>query len=149
VIESASDQSGIEGSIVAMPNSLRSALDALASSFADGVLQAIRSASIEDLQAESGGRPRRGGGTTAGNPGPRARATKSGRLARRSEAEILKAVEQVLALVKKNKAGLRAEQIKTALGLQAKEMPRILKTAVAGKKLKKKGQKRATVYLPR
>lgn len=132
-----------------MPNSLRSALDALASSFTDGVLQAIRSASIEDLQAESGGRARRGGGTTAGNAGTRTRTTKSGRLARRSEAEILEAVERVVALVKKSKAGLRAEQIKTALGLQAKEMPRILKTAVGGKKLKKKGQKRATVYLSR
>ncbi len=132
-----------------MPSSLRSALDALASSFADSVLQAIRSASIDDLQAESRGRPARGGGTTAGNPGPRGRTTKSGRLARRSDAQIAQAVESVLSLLKKNKAGLRAEQIKKALDLDVREMPRILKTGVKTKKLKAKGQKRATVYSAR
>jgi len=127
--------------------SLRNALDALASNFATGVLAAIRAASIEDLLAESGGkRPGRGGGTTAGNPGPRTRVTKTGRLARRSEEQIAKAVDQVVSLVKKNKAGLRAEQIKKSLGLDVREMPRILKTGVRTRKLKAKGRKRATVY---
>jgi hypothetical protein len=133
-----------------MPTSLRSALDALAHSFAGGVLAAIRSASIEDLLAESGGTARgsqsrsRGGGTTAGNPGPRTR--KGGRLARRSPEQIANAVHEVVALVKKSKTGLRAEEIKKSLGLDVREMPRILKTGVASKKLKAKGQKRATVY---
>jgi hypothetical protein len=131
-----------------MPNTLRSALDALAHSFASGVLQAIRGASIEDLLAESGG-GKRGGGTTAGNPGPRAKTTKGGRLARRSDDQIAAAVEGVVALLKKNKAGLRAEQIKKSLGFDVREVPRILKTGVARKKLAKKGQKRATVYTAR
>jgi hypothetical protein len=132
-----------------MPNtSLRSQLDALAHSFADGVLQAIRSASIEELHAEGGGpRRARGGGTTAGNPGPRK--TKSGRLARRSGDQIAAAVEGVVALLKKNKTGLRSEQIKKTLGLDTREVPRILKTGLASKKLAKKGQKRATVYTAR
>ena len=133
--------------------SLRSALDALAHAFASGVLAAIRGASIEDLLAESGGsavrgagRPRRGG-TTAGNPGPRK--TKGGRLARRSPEQIGKAVDQVVALVQKSKTGLRSEEIKKALGLDRREVPRMLKTAVQTKKLKAKGQKRATVYSAR
>jgi len=132
-------------------SSLRSALDALASSFANGVLAAIRGASIDDLHAESGGgrRQTRGGATTAGNPGPRARKTRSGRLARRGEAEIGKAVDQVISLLKKSKTGLRSEQIKKALGLDVREVPRILKTGLASKKLAKKGQKRATVYTAR
>ncbi len=62
-------------------SSLRSALDALASSFTDSILAAIRSASLENLHAESGG-----------------------------------------------------------------EVPRILRTGLASKKLKAKGQKRATTY---
>jgi hypothetical protein len=48
--------------------------------------------------------------------------------------------------VKKSPEGLRAEQIRTALSLQAKEMPRVLKEGVSTKKLRIKGQKRATTY---
>jgi len=40
-------------------------------------------------------------------------------------------------------------EIKKALGLDRREVPRILKTAVQTKKLKAKGQKRATVYTAR
>jgi hypothetical protein len=132
-----------------MPSSLRSALDTLAHSFASGVLAAIRGASIEDLLAESGAPRRaasrpRGGGTTAGNPGPRK--TRGGRLARRSAEDIAKAVGQVVATVKKNKDGLRAEQIRMLLGLDVREVPRILKTGVQSKKLRSKGHKRATTY---
>jgi len=71
---------------------------------------------------------------------------KSGRLARRSAEDIAKMLDQVLAVVKKHKDGLRAEQIRAELRLQAKEMPRILKEGLGKKKLKAKGQKRATTY---
>jgi hypothetical protein len=55
----------------------------------------------------------------------------------------------VVSLVKRNKAGLRAEQIHNELGLQAKEMPRILREGLEEKALKSKGQKRATTYSAR
>jgi hypothetical protein len=55
----------------------------------------------------------------------------------------------VVALVKKHPKGLRAEQIRVELGLQAKEMPRVLKDGLAAKKLTCKGQKRATTYFAR
>jgi hypothetical protein len=58
-------------------------------------------------------------------------------------------VDQVVALVQKSKTGLRSEEIKKALGLDRREVPRMLKTAVQTKKLKAKGQKRATVYSAR
>jgi hypothetical protein len=41
---------------------------------------------------------------------------------------------------------LRAEEIRQALQMEAKEMPRVLKEGLAKKKLKAKGQKRATTY---
>jgi hypothetical protein len=133
-----------------MPNtSLRSALDTLAHSFTAGVLAAIRGASIEDLLAESGGprravgRPRAGAAPVSS---PKAKTTEGGRLARRSADDIGKAVDQVVALVKQSKAGLRSEEIKKMLGLDRREVPRILKTALETKKLKSKGQKRATTY---
>ena len=48
--------------------------------------------------------------------------------------------------MKKSKNGLRAEQIREQLRMQSKEMPRILKEGLSKKKLKSKGQKRATTY---
>jgi hypothetical protein len=134
-------------------NSLRSALDALAQSFANGVLAAIRTASIEDLLAESGGGSARGRARASAGGGGRqpaplrgARKTKGGRLARRSAEDIAKVLEAVVAAVKKSKGGLRSEEIRKALSLDVREVPRVLKQGLKSKKLKSKGQKRATVY---
>ena len=123
-------------------NSLRSALHSLASSFTEGVLAAVRAASIEALQAESGGRPLRGRANGA-------KTSKPGRLARRSAEDIAKVLDRVVALVKKSRTGLRAEEIKKGLGLDVREVPRILKAGLKMKKLTAKGQKRATVYSAR
>ncbi len=129
----------------------RSTLSILAASFADSVLVAIRGANLEELLAETGGgTPRRGPGRPRGTAAAKAPAAppgrSSGRLKRRSAADITKALDQVVALVKTKKAGLRAEQIRAALKMQSKEMPRVLKEGLAKKKLKAKGQKRATTY---
>jgi hypothetical protein len=70
----------------------------------------------------------------------------AGRLPRRSADEISAALDQIVALVSKNKDGLRAEQIRSELGMQAKELPRVLKEGLNTKKLRSKGQKRATTY---
>jgi hypothetical protein len=135
----------------AMANNIRSALDSLAHAFASAVLAAIRGASIEDLLTESGGPLRPGPGrrhqrgSGAGNPA-KARKTRSGRLARRSAEEIANALDQVVALVNQSKTWLRSEEIRKTLNLDVREMPRILKTGIQSKKLKAKGQKRATTY---
>ena len=128
--------------------SLKSSLESLASTFAASVLDAIRGASLQELLPESGGAPRR---TPGRPPGSRStpttqRARKPGRLPRRSPEDIAKALDQVVALVKGKKTGLRAEQIRVALKMQSKEMPRVLREGLAKKKLKSKGQKRATTY---
>lgn len=140
-----------------MPNSLRSTLDSLAQTFANGVLAAIRTASLQDLLAESGSaggarsRPPRakavatGGG---GQPAPArgARKARKGRLARRSPADIAKVLTQIVGLLKSKKTGLRSEEIQKALKLDKRETPRVLKEGLSKKALKRKGQKRATVY---
>lgn len=133
-----------------MPN-LRSALDDLATSFAASVLDAIRGASLHELLGETGDASRRGPARPKASPisegnGKPARDTRPGRLPRRSAEDIAKALEQVVALVRKSKTGLRAEQIRQQLDMQAKEMPRVLKEGLAKKALKLKGQKRATMY---
>ena len=130
---------------------LRSTLHDLANSFASSVLDAIWGASLEELLGEAGGGARRGPGrppksTGAPTASATPRARKSGRLPRRSAEQIAKALDQVIALVKSKKDGLRAEQIRAALKMQSKEMPRVLQEGLAKKKLKAKGQKRATTY---
>jgi len=122
---------------------LHSRLSALADNFASAVLDAIRAAPLEDLLgAPSRGRPP---STSAAKAAPR-RARSSGRLKRRSADDIATALEHIHGLLKRNKDGLRAEQIRDALHMQSKEMPRVLSEGLAKRKLKKKGQKRATTY---
>jgi hypothetical protein len=132
-----------------MPTSLQSTLSDLATSFASSILDALRGASLNELVQSNGqvrpsGRSPRSATVAATTPTKPARS--NGRLARRSPEDIAASLGQVVALVKKNKEGLRAEQIRSQLGLQPKEMPRILKEGLDKKVLKSKGQKRATTY---
>jgi hypothetical protein len=129
-------------------SSLRTTLDGLASTFVAGVLDSIRGARLEDLLGEASG-VRRGPGRPRATPDDStasARVTRSSRLKRRSPEEIAKALDEVVALVKKHKSGLRAEQIRAQLKMDRKEMPRVLQEGLSTKKLKSKGQKRATTY---
>jgi hypothetical protein len=129
--------------------SLRATLNDLAASFANHVLAAIRAASLQDLHAEGGagsgrrGRPR--GAAKASRP---ARSS-SGRLARRSPAEIAAVIDKVRGLLRGKKSGLRSEEIQAALKLDRRELPRVLLTGLKSKKLRKVGQKRATHYFAR
>jgi hypothetical protein len=137
-----------------MTTSLHSTLNNLAASFAENILAAIRGASIDEL-VDPGVSPRSNGrlqrpptvAPVASKGATRAQAPR--RLHRRSPEEIAKTLEQVVAAVNKAPEGLRAEQIRQELGLQAKEMPRILKEGLAKKLFKSKGQKRATTYFSR
>jgi hypothetical protein len=127
---------------------LRSSIQSLAETFAAGVVQAIRSASLEDILAE-GAAPKRGPGRPPSKrvPGrPPAAASASKRLARRSAMDIAAVTDGIVSLVKKHDKGLRAEQIRAELGIAKKEWARPLEAALASKRLTKKGEKRATTY---
>jgi hypothetical protein len=137
-----------------MTTSLHSTLNNLAASFADSILAAIRGASLDELVGpgegpRSNGRLQRSSAVAPVASKGATRPQPTGRLHRRSPEEIAKTLEQVVAAVKKAPEGLRAEQIRQELGLQAKEMPRILKEGLAKKLFKSKGQKRATTYFSR
>jgi hypothetical protein len=127
-------------------SNLRSRLADLASSFTDSVIDAIRGTSLEELLSESGARGKaRHAEATPRTPARVAR-TASGRLPRRSAGDIATELDKVVALVQKHKDGLRAEQIRAELGMQAKELPRVLKEGLNSRRLRSKGQKRATTY---
>jgi len=128
---------------------LRSQLDALASSFANAVVDAIRGASLQELLATGGKRadaPRRAAVAAAPPARSASKSTRTGRLKRRSADDIGKILDDVVSLVKSKKDGLRAEEIRSELGLQSKELPRVLKEGLTSKRLRKSGQKRATIY---
>jgi hypothetical protein len=141
-------------------STLRSQLQDLAASFAEQVLSVIRSGSIQDLHLDGGsassGRssradsPRAFASSGAAHRAMTERSTAAlkanARLPRRSADEIAALLNKVVLLVKTHKGGMRAEDIRSRLGMQAKEMPRILKEGVSKKKLSAKGQKRATTY---
>ena len=129
-----------------MPSSLRSQLDELASSFANDVLHAIRSASIEDLLAGQASHAHRVAPVRRAAAPATGRRRRGGRLTRRSARDIAGVVDRIIDLLKASPKGLRAEQIRQKLGFQSKELPRPLKEAVDAGRLGKSGQKRATTY---
>jgi hypothetical protein len=127
-------------------SNLRSRLADLASTFTDSVIDAIRSTSLEELLTESGSRPKTRQAEAPTRTAPKVARPASGRLPRRSAEDIAGELDRIVSLVQKHKDGLRAEQIRAELGLQAKELPRVLKEGLSSKKLRSKGQKRATTY---
>jgi hypothetical protein len=132
-----------------MANQLHSRISQLAASFVDSVLDAVKSSSLQEiLDGGSGQRidsraAKAALGPRAGRAAPAAR---NGRLPRRSAEDIAKTLEVVVSLLGSRKNGLRAEQIRTELNMQAKELPRILKEGLTRKKIRSAGQKRATTY---
>jgi hypothetical protein len=132
---------------------LRAQLDILATNFANDVMAAVRSTSLQELigpgrEVGNGRREPVRGSQVDLVPLPR-RKGKPGRLPRRSAEEISALLGKIVLLVKTHKTGMRAEEIRSKLGMQSKEMPRILKEGIATKKLTSKGQKRATTYFAR
>jgi hypothetical protein len=135
---------------------LRSTISQLANEFAAGVLEAIRGASLQEILAESGaggGKARRGRPSAAADvtrgAAPAKRRGRGGRLGRRSAGDIAGLVQQIVQLLEANPEGLRAEQIREQLGLEAKELPRPIADALSSRKIAKQGQKRATTYFAR
>lgn len=132
-------------------SSLRNTIEGLATQFATSILAALRSASIDDLADVAGsgarrGRPARAEGENASPATTPRRRGRGGRLGRRSAGDITRMVGSIVDLLAKSPSGLRAEQIREALGVEAKELPRPLSDAVSSGRITKSGQKRATTY---
>ncbi len=128
-------------------------LTELARTFADSVVAEIRGASLQDLLAQGGGgggRPasaRPAGRGRARGPTQRvARGRQPERLPRRSSEDIERAMDLVTKLLRPHPKGMRAEEIRKMLGLEPREMPRVLKEGLAQRKLKSQGRRRATTY---
>lgn len=130
---------------------LRKTIENLATQFADGVLAALRNASLEDVYGVSGGirsgapRGRPARSTPAAGASPGRRRASGGRV-RRTAGDIERMVGEIVSLLEKNPGGMRAEQIREALGVDSKVLPRPLAEGVGAGRIQKAGQKRATTY---
>ncbi len=155
-------------------STLKTTLESLSADFAASVLRAIRGASLDDIvggvvavgpsaasapsraavPARRPGRPAKVTATAAAPhvaaPSIAAKSPRKGgarrRLARRSQADILGVVDQIVALLQNAPQGLRSEDIRAQLGLAANEMPRPIAEGLKAKRISKEGEKRATVY---
>lgn len=71
------------------------------------------------------------------------------RVARRSKREILASLNRVVELVRGRKKGMRSAEIRTALCMLPREMPRVLREGVRSARLTSEGRTRATTYFAR
>ena len=128
---------------------LKNTINALAQTFAEGVLQAIQGASLQEILGESG--------RLNGPPGPATRHTsatapkerRGGRPVRRGSEELASVIEAVVLALKDAKAGMRSEELQRALSLDKKTITRPLTMALAEHMIRKTGQKRSTTYFAR
>lgn len=102
----------------------------------DGIIEALRSVSLDDIVEFRSGR----GGqkkSTASTP--------SGRLRRRSAEDLERDVRAVVALLK-GKDPMGAEQIREALDVDKRALPKTLAEGLNSGALQKTGEKRSTKY---
>ena len=117
---------------------LQSTLEHLASDFAVRVLGVLRTAPLDEIMSLDGR-------AVAAARGARGAAKVTGRRYRRSADELASMVEEVAGVLA-NHGSLRAEQIRTALGVEQKALPRVLKEGLDRGRFTKTGERRATVY---
>jgi hypothetical protein len=126
-------------------NSLEQHVQALAAKFAQDVLAALQGASLSDIAALAGSKVLPSS-PLADDTGARSEAKTGGKRARRSAEDLGRTVDKLVRALEKAPEGLRAEALRVELGLAAKDMPRPLALALAEKRIKKRGAKRATTY---
>ena len=129
---------------------LKQSLTTLAERFANDLLAAIRSATVDELlegpaPSTSRSTPVKAPPPVANRSGRKARTEGTPRVRRGAE-QIQGIVDSIVKLLKKNPKGLRAEHVRDELGIDAKDLVRPIREALDQKAIKKKGQKRATVY---
>lgn len=129
-------------------SSLKQRIAQLANEFAENVLRELKRASIDEILAEGKAVSRPSGKSPAPKPAAKPKSKGGGRLPRRSQADIDRAVEQIVTLLLKHPLGLRADQIRDALHLDERELPKPLTDAVQNGRIAKRGNKRSTIYLP-
>ena len=124
-----------------MPN-LERVIRELSLNLARDILQALKHASLDELVAERGPSANARARMSAGAAAPRHR---------RSDAEIEKLTEKIVGVVRAHAQGISAEELKAILKLPSgrasqKIIARPIALALASKRVRKRGTRRATRY---
>ncbi len=132
-------------------SNLKKAIEALASELAEGVLRALRGASLADLTDGSGApATSRSAARPAPTTTPASKGRKRGKRVRRSSSDLEGAVGKIVATLRAAGAkGLRAEVLRKRVGLGRRAMMRPVALALSSKRIRKTGEKRATTYFLR
>ena len=134
-------------------------IEARVQQFANQLVSLIRQSVLEELSGAVGGRSKRkkreavsidarAGGRSARGRGRQVASTARAKGAKRSTDELERLTGELDAYVRQN-PGQRIEQIGKAIGVATKELRLPALKLIEAGKLKTKGQKRATQYLPR
>jgi hypothetical protein len=108
-----------------------------AAEFAEGLLEALRSASLSDIV---------GGGPPELPPARRVRRQPHRKGVRRSDTEIDELAQEIVDLCKKHPNGVKAEEMRAVLKVENRELQRPIFLLLKKGSVKKTGQKRATLY---
>jgi hypothetical protein len=120
----------------------------LAAKFAEGVVQALRGVSLEDLRSGTAGRPPSSAPPakrSAGRP-RRARASEVPPEEKRRSADDLAFARGMIVKYVRSHPGAKAEAIRVALGIPRNKWARPLAVALAEKTLTKKGERGTATY---
>ena len=129
--------------------SLQQEIQALGQQFAEGVLAALRNASLEDLLADRTTGAKVAPKTTAPKASiakPKESESNGGGRVRRSPSDIAHVTGLIVAKLREHKAGMRSEQIQTVLKLSKAEIVGPLTAALLAGRIRKTGERRATTY---
>ena len=122
-----------------MPN-LNATITSLAQNFAQQLVEALRSLSLEEILAATGtAAPKRAGATKGASKSKAKTTARAGSLS----------AEAIVAVLKKHKGGLRAELLRRELGAPKPAFNYHVQKAIAAKLVTKRGVKRATTYTAR
>ncbi|WP_394827744.1 hypothetical protein [Pendulispora albinea] len=139
-----------------MSKDLQAAIRHLAETFAQGVLDAVRASSLEEIRnnADGGarrrGRPPRGAAAaTSVEPAPAPARAKRGRAAKGQEEGTDVSVDRIVYLVRKSPKGLRSEELRARLNLEKIAFRQAAAKAVAANLIRKTGEKRSTTFFPK
>lgn len=119
-------------------STVQSAIRDRAFEFAEGLLEALRSASLSDIVGSERPElpPRRA-------PLPRQRRRK---FERRTDAEIDELAKEIVDLCKKHPGGVKAEEMRSVLKVENRDLQRPIFLLLKRGTVKKSGQKRSTLY---
>jgi hypothetical protein len=130
--------------MASLPNVLRT----LTETFARGIFESLREASLDEIfgrEVGVGSPTRKEPYPAPSSPSKEPRKGGRRRTPRRA-ADLAAILEQVVELLRAHPLGLRAEELRAELGLSRAELARPVAEGLARKQIRKTGHKRATTY---